>query len=91
MGIHLQIIEYSIFNSPPWRIRVRIEIIGSAASHIEINFMCQDLRMEFTGFRIEGLEKKEKGIFRGSILLAVFRILHFSKLISNAKHETPDV
>jgi len=53
--------------------------------------MCQDLRMELTGFGIEGLEKKEKGIFRGSVLLSVFRILHFSKLISNAKHETPDV
>ena len=61
--------------------RVRFEIIGSAASHIEINFMCQDLRMEFTGFDIEGLEKKKKGTFRGSVLLSVFRILHFSKLI----------
>jgi len=53
--------------------------------------MCQDLRMEFTGFGIEGFEKNEKGIFRGSVLLPVFRILHFSELISNAKHETPDV
>ena len=79
-------IEYSILR----RMRVRFEIIGSAASHIEINFMCQDLRMEFTGFDIEGLEKKEKGTFRGSVLLSVIRILHFSKLISNAKHETPD-
>ena len=70
--------------------RVRFEIIGSDASHIEINFMCQDLRMEFTRFDIEGLEKKEKGTFRGSVLLSVFRILHFSKLISNAKYETPD-
>jgi hypothetical protein len=70
--------------------RVRFEIIGSAASHIEINFMCQDLRMEFAGFEIEGLEKKEKGTFRGSVMLSVFRILHFSKLISNAKYETPD-
>jgi hypothetical protein len=48
--------------------RVRFEIIGSAASHIEINFMCQDLRMEFTGFDIEGLEKKGKGTFGGNVL-----------------------
>ena len=94
-------IEYSIFNSPPLfqlralragsrRMRVRYKIIGSATSHIEINFMCQDLRMEFTGFDIEGLGKKEKGTFGGRVLLSVFRILHFSKLMSNAKHETPD-
>jgi hypothetical protein len=70
--------------------RFRFEIIFTAASHIEINFMCQDLKVEFTGFKIEGLEKTEKGTFGGSVLLSVFRILHFCKLISNAKHETPD-
>ncbi len=53
--------------------------------------MCQDLRMEFAGFGIESLEKIEKGIYRGSVLLSVFRMLHFSELISNATHETPDV
>ena len=79
-------IEYSILR----RMRVRFEIIGSAACHIEINFMCQDLRMEFAGFEIEGLGKKEKGTFRDSVMLSVFRILHFRKLISNAKYETPD-
>ena len=79
-------IEYSILR----RMRVRFEIIGSAASHIEINFMCQDLWMEFAGFEIAGLEKKEKDAFRGSVLLSVFRILYFSKLISIAKYETPD-
>jgi len=52
--------------------------------------MCQDLRMEFAGFEIEGLGKKEKGTFRDSVMLSVFRILHFRKLISNAKYETPD-
>jgi hypothetical protein len=33
--------------------RVRFEIIGSAASHIEINFMCQDLRMEIVRDQID--------------------------------------
>ena len=54
-------IEYSILR----RMRVRFEIIGSAASHIEINFMCQDLRMEFTGFEIEDLGKKGERHFSG--------------------------
>jgi len=53
--------------------------------------MCQDLRMEFTGFEIEGLGKNEKGIFRGGVLLSVFRILYFSGLILSAKYETPEV
>jgi hypothetical protein len=46
--------------------------------------------MEFAGFEIAGLGKKEKDAFRGSVLLSVFRILYFSKLISIAKYETPD-
>jgi hypothetical protein len=53
--------------------------------------MCQDLRMIFTGIDIEGFEKKEKGTFRGSLLLSVFRILHHHVVISNARNETPDV
>jgi len=52
--------------------------------------MCQDLRKKFTGIETEGFNKKKKGVFQGSVLLSVFRILHFSRLISNAKHETPD-
>ena len=78
-------IEYSILR----RMRVRFEIIGSAASHIEINIMCQDLRKEFTGIETEGFNKKKKDVFQGSVLSSVFRILHFIKSISNTKHETP--
>jgi hypothetical protein len=79
-------IEFSIVNRP---VRVRFEKIGSAASHIENYFMCQDLRMEFTAIEIEGLKKKGKVLFGGMLWSSVFRVLHFSKLKSNAKHETP--
>jgi hypothetical protein len=51
--------------------RVRFEIIGSAASHIEINFMCQDLRMEFAGFEIAGLGKKRKAPFGQCFVIGV--------------------
>ena len=77
--------------------RVRFEIIGSAASHIEINIRCQDLRMEFVGIQIDlnikvrDHKKKKEYTHRGSILLSVFRILHFGRLILNTKHETPEV
>ena len=78
-------IEYSILR----RMRVRFEIIGSAACHIEINFMCQELRMEMVGNKFKVLKKKEKDAYPGGVLSSVFRILHFIKLISNTKHETP--
>jgi hypothetical protein len=55
-------IQFSIVNR---LVRVRFEKLGSAASHIENYFMCQDLRMEFTAIEIEGFEKKEKGSLRG--------------------------
>jgi len=71
------------------RSRVRSEIIDSAASHIEIYFMCQELTMENVGNKFKALKKKKKGAYQGSFMSSVFRILHFSELISNAKHETP--
>jgi hypothetical protein len=63
--------------------------MGSAASHIEINFMCQELRMKMVGNKFKVLKKNEKGAYPGGVLSSVFRILHFTELISNAKHETP--
>jgi hypothetical protein len=71
------------------RSRFRFEILDSAASHIEIYFMCQELRMEIVGNKFKALKKKEKGANQGSLLSSVFRILQYSELISNAKHETP--
>jgi len=51
--------------------------------------MCQELTMQISGNKFKALKKKEKGAYQGSFLSSVFRILHFSELISNAKHETP--
>jgi hypothetical protein len=45
--------------------------------------------MQISGNKFKALKKKEKGAYQGSFLSSVFRILHFSELISNAKHETP--
>ena len=64
---------------------------------IEINFMCQDLRMEIVGIKIDlntkvkDHKKKEEFTYRGSVWLSVFRILHFTRLISNTKYETPEI
>jgi hypothetical protein len=46
--------------------RIRTLILTSAASHIEINIMCQDDRMKFTGIELEGFEKMLKDAFGGS-------------------------
>jgi hypothetical protein len=45
--------------------------------------------MEIVGNKFKALKKKVKGAYPGGFLSSVFRILHFSKLILNAKHETP--
>ncbi len=38
---------------------------ATVISHIQIIFMCQDLRMKFAEIENEDLEKREKGFFRG--------------------------
>jgi hypothetical protein len=45
--------------------------------------------MEMVGNKFKVLKKNEKGAYPGGVLSSVFRILHFTELISNAKHETP--
>jgi hypothetical protein len=52
----------------------------SAASLIENYFMCQDLRIEFTGIEFEGSEAKGKGAFRGNVL--VIGVSYFAFLAS---------
>jgi hypothetical protein len=53
--------------------------------------------MEIVGIQIDlstkvkDHKKKEEYTYRGSVLLSVFRILQFSRLISNTKHETPEI